>query len=192
MNGKEKFALKAAVFVALAFAGHPTLAEPGHEKQSVQLAQAQGQPAGEVDSGAPADQPAAAERRRMGPGMKPGMMDDEDRKMDPEMMMRMKRMHGDRMGRMGPGMRGGMIGGQGMMGGMCAMMMAQGDKDLSADQVRAILEGQIAWTGNKRLKVGAVEQKDEETYVADIVTVDDSLVQQVQVDRNTGAMRPVN
>lgn len=98
-------------------------------------------------------------------------------------------------GRGGPGMMGGMMGGgmKGGMGpmGMCPMMMGRGEKDLSADQVRDILEGHIAWSGNKRLKVGTVEQKDEKSYLADIVTVDDSLVQRLEVDRASGAMRPV-
>jgi hypothetical protein len=72
------------------------------------------------------------------------------------------------------------------------MMMARTDKDFSAEQVRDILEGQIAWTGNERLKVGSVERKDNESFVAEIVTIDDSLVQRVEVDRSTGAMRPID
>lgn len=103
--------------------------------------------------------------------------------MDPKMMSRMKKMHGRMMG-----------GGSGMMGGpmgMCPMMTADDDKNFSAEQVRDILEGQIAWSGNKRLKVGSVEQKDEDSYLAEIVTVDDSLVQRLEVDRASGAMRPV-
>jgi hypothetical protein len=185
MNSAQKSSMTVILLGALALAGHAAAAHPAHHGDgAVRVAQAQGQPSGEAESGPPADQPAATDRRRMGAGMMAG----EDRMMDPEMMMRMKRMHGEMMGRMGPGMGGG----PGMMGGMCAMMMAHGDKELTAEQVRAILEGQIAWIGNKRLKVGAVEQKDEDSYVADIVTVDDSLVQQVEVDRSTGAMQPVN
>lgn len=189
ISAAHKGTMAAILLGALTLAGYPVLAGPAHHgDRDSQVAQAQEQPAGEAESGTPADQPPATDRRRMGPGMMPSMSDDEHRMMDPEMMMRMKRMHGEMMGRKGSGM----MGGPGMMGGMCAMMMAHGDKELTAEQVRAILEGQIAWSGNKRLKVGAVEQKDEDSYVADIVTVDDSLVQQVEVDRSTGAMRPVN
>jgi hypothetical protein len=82
--------------------------------------------------------------------------------------------------------------GDGMIGGGMGSMMARTDKDLSPEQVRDILEGQIAWTGNKRLKVGGVEQKDDETYIAEIVTVDDSLVQRLEVNRSTGAARPID
>lgn len=104
--------------------------------------------------------------------------------MDPQMMQRMMQMRGMGMGGQG-------MGSQGMMGlGPCGMMMGGGDKDLSAEQVKDILEGHIAWMGNERLKVGTVEAKDEDTYLAEIVTVDDSLVHTVAVDRNTGAMRP--
>ena len=186
----QKCTVAAVLLGVLALTGHPALAEPFQRGDgNVRVTQAQGQTSGEAESGVPADQPAAPTRPRRGSGLLAG----EDRPMDPEMMMRMKQMHGEMMGRAGdPGMHGGMMGGSGMHGGMCAMMMAQGDKELSAEQVRAILAGQIAWTGNKRLKVGTVEQTDEESYVADIVTVDDSLVQKVEVDRRTGAMRPVN
>lgn len=183
-----KIALAAVALGALA--GHSALAGPVQDQPEVRLAQAQGQPPG--DSTAPADQGPA-----QGPGMQrgrggAGMMMGEDGMMDPEMMMRMKRMHGRMMGgMMGGGMGPGMMGGMGPMG-MCPMMMMGGaDRDLSAEQVRDILEGQIAWSGNKRLKVGTVEQKDEDSYVAEIVTVDDSLVQRLEVDRASGAMRPV-
>jgi hypothetical protein len=43
--------------------------------------------------------------------------------------------------------------------------------------------------GNDRLKVGQVAEKDKDTYVVDIVTVDDSLVRQVEVDRDNGLPR---
>jgi hypothetical protein len=126
------------------------------------IAQVQGQQDEEAASGQPDDQPPATIHRGMGAGMMGGAA-----------------------GGMGQGM---MSGG---MGPMCPMM-ARTDKDLSPEQVRDILEGQIAWTGNKRLKVGSVEQKDDETYVAEIVTVDDSLVQRLEVNRSTGASRPID
>jgi hypothetical protein len=198
MNAAKTGAMAGMVLSALLIAGDPALARPAADGTGAfQLAQAQQQPSGETESGTPADQPAATDRRRAGPGMMAG----ENGMSGPEMRKRMQRMHGEMRGRMGQGMMGapGMMSGMmsGMMGGMgpigmCPMMMARDDKDLSAEQVRAILEGQIAWTGNKRLKVGAVEPRDDESYIADIVTVDDSLVQRVEVDRGTGAMRPAN
>lgn len=64
-----------------------------------------------------------------------------------------------------------------------------GEKNFSADDVKNILEGRLAWYGNKRLKVGEVKKKDDDTYIADIVTADDSLVERLEVDRKTGATR---
>ncbi len=181
MTIMQKAALAAVAISASIFAGPPTLAEPTHHEPAMQLAQAQGQSPSEAESAAPGDQYPAMQPGRGGPGMMGGMMG------------------GGMKGGMGPmgmcpmmmgGMGHGMMGGMGPMG-MCPMMMGRGEKDLSADQVRDILEGHIAWSGNKRLKVGTVEQKDEKSYLADIVTVDDSLVQRLEVDRASGAMRPV-
>ncbi len=107
---------------------------------------------------------------------------------------------GGRGGMMGPGMMG-----RGMMGyGMAPFVpgaeadthcpyaaTSAVDKDLSADDVRASLEHSLTMHGNKRLKVGEVKEADEETFVAEIVTVDDSLVQRMEIDRHTGTMRRV-
>ena len=104
-------------------------------------------------------------------------------------------------------MRGGMMG-QGMMQGgpgemMCPMMggMMVGHTsagmsglfgsrvvpkmNLSADDVRGYLTAQIGRLGNKRLKVGSVNA-DSGNIVAEVVTVDNSLVQRMKVDRSTG------
>ncbi len=75
--------------------------------------------------------------------------------------------------------------GHGMMGhGMMGHGMAE--KNLSANDVTKIIKGFLAWYGNDRLKVGKVEEKDENTIIAEIVTVDDSLVKRLAVDRKTG------
>ncbi|QRG26792.1 hypothetical protein [Halomonas binhaiensis] len=105
-------------------------------------------------------------------------------------------------GMMGPGMGGqGMMGpgmgGQGMMGPGMMMGPNMGGQEgyhgrmvapqaLTVDDVRTMFESHLEWQGNPRLKLGDVEEKDENTIVADIVTVDDSLVQRLEVDRNTG------
>jgi len=105
-------------------------------------------------------------------------------------------------------MRGGMMG-RGMMEGMgdemnCPMMrgMMQGrmadngmnslfgsrvvpKMNLSVDDVRGYLTAQIDRLGNKRLKVGDVNA-DNVAITADIVTVENSLVQRMKVDRGTG------
>jgi hypothetical protein len=44
---------------------------------------------------------------------------------------------------------------------------------------------------NKRLKIGDLKS-DDGTITADIVTVDNSLVQRLKVDRHTGAIEYVN
>lgn len=108
--------------------------------------------------------------------------------------MKSQGMHGQ-----GQGMHGQ---GQGMHGqGMHAMMMAyQGhvgmgsglaEKDLTADAVKKIIEGRLAWNGRDRLKVSTVTKKDDDTYVAEIVTLEDSLVERLEVNRKTGFTRRI-
>jgi hypothetical protein len=102
----------------------------------------------------------------MGPGMMPGMMSPGA--MGPGMMSP---------GSMGPGMTG-----QGMFPAL--------PQDLSAADVRHMLEHQVAWMGNPNLAVGKVEERDGDVIVAEIVTKDGSLVQRLDVDRHTGWMQP--
>ncbi len=61
---------------------------------------------------------------------------------------------------------------------------------LSIEDVRVFFERQLAAEGNKRLKVGKVEVLDDHTIAAQIVTVDDSLVESYEVDRHTGVVSP--
>lgn len=96
-------------------------------------------------------------------------------------------------GMMGPGMMGmgpGMMG-QGMMGpGM--MMGQQANLNLSANDVKTYFERWVAMSGNPRVKVGPVTERNDNTITADIVTTDkDALVQRFAVDRNTGTYRVV-
>jgi len=99
-------------------------------------------------------------------------------------------------GMMGPGMMGPGTGGQGMMGpgfgkgpGLDSQVVPS--KDLTADDVRQLLQHRLEMHGNKRLKVGEVKQADDDKIVADITTVDGSLVQRLEVDRHTGNMQHV-
>lgn len=62
--------------------------------------------------------------------------------------------------------------------------------NLTVDDVRYHFEQVLEWLGNDRLKVGSVKEKDKDTITAEIVTVDDSLVQALEVDRHTGAIDP--
>ena len=77
---------------------------------------------------------------------------------------------------------------RGQMGGKMGGHMGGTDRalDLSADEVRTLIEARMIMRGNDRLKVGKITQKDDQTYLVDIVTVDDSLVRQIEVDKNNG------
>lgn len=114
-------------------------------------------------------------------------------------------------GMMGQGMGPGMMGNHGNMGwgpgkghGFGPGMKGQGnencprygqqtlDKELSVDDVKEFLGKRLEMRGNGRLKVGKVEATGETTIVAEIVTVDDSLVRKVEFDTKTGAHKPIN
>ena len=89
---------------------------------------------------------------------------------------------------------------KGMMGkgGMMGQMMGP-DKgalfgtrvtpmmNLSVEDVSGYLTVQLDQLNNKRLKLGEVKSEDG-TITADIVTVDNSLVQRLKVNRHTGAI----
>jgi hypothetical protein len=127
-----------------------------------------------------------------GQGMGPGMMGPGIQQM-PGMpgqgmgsgMMGPGGMHG-MMGQGMPGMMGPGMGGQGMMGGQGPGMRVTPSEHLTTDDVTHFLGHFLERHGNPRLKVGDVQEVDEDTIVAEIVTVDDSLVQRWRVDRHTG------
>ena len=58
--------------------------------------------------------------------------------------------------------------------------------------MRHFLEHRLAMQGNPRLKVGEINEKDDDTVVADIVTTDGALVDRFEVDRHTRQMKRVN
>jgi len=66
---------------------------------------------------------------------------------------------------------------------------ADRDLDLSADEAKTLVEARLIMRGNDRLKVGQVTQKDDDTYLVDVTTVDDSLVRQIEIDRDSGFPR---
>lgn len=116
-------------------------------------------------------------------GMGPGMMDPDDS-------------YGERSeDEIGPGMMGPDRDRQGMM----APRFRSGPGDrvmpsrhLTADDVRHFLEHRLDMHGNKRLKVGEVKEADGDTIVAEITTVDGSLVERLEVDRHSGRMREID
>lgn len=93
----------------------------------------------------------------------------------------------------GYGMGTGMMGagmGQGMgYGRDCPFAGDQAavDAKLTVAKVKTLLEAKLIHQGNERLKVGKVVEKDAKTITAEIVTVDGSLVQALEIDKATGA-----
>lgn len=66
---------------------------------------------------------------------------------------------------------------------------ADRDLNLTAEEAKTLVEARLIMKGNDRLKVGQVTESDQETYLVDIVTVDNSLVRQIEVDRDNGLPR---
>jgi hypothetical protein len=112
---------------------------------------------------------------------------------------------GEQMGmRQGSPGTSGMMG-RGMGGAMMGGMMGNGhmphnpalhhnpDQEInlsSEEDVRKILTEHLAYMGNQRLKVGDIKQQADGTFLADIDTVDNSLVRRLRIDPKTGAMQP--
>ncbi len=92
------------------------------------------------------------------------------------------------MSMMGHGMmRHGMGGHENMAPGMGPRVLPI--RHLSAKDVRHFLEHRLGGIGFTRLKVGSVQENDNGTIVADIVTAEGGLVQRLEVDRHTGMIR---
>jgi hypothetical protein len=96
-------------------------------------------------------------------------------------------------GGMGPGMMQGGMGPGMMQGGMGALFGSRVTPimNLSAEDVRGYLTAQLDRLNNRRLKIGEIKA-DDGAITADIVTVDNSLVQRLKVDRHTGAIEYQN
>lgn len=62
---------------------------------------------------------------------------------------------------------------------------------LEVEDVEDMLESLIDRHGNPRLALGALEETDTGEIIADIETVDGSLVQRLGIDQHTGTMRQV-
>ena len=63
--------------------------------------------------------------------------------------------------------------------------------NLSVEDVRGYLAVQLDRLNNNRLKIGDIKS-DDVTVTAEIVTIDNSLVQRLRVDRHTGAIEYQN
>ena len=100
---------------------------------------------------------------------------------------------------MGPGMMGGQgYGmGQGMMGPGYGSepsrqfpngAQQQPQQPIGKAQARSMVENYLHSTGNPNLKLGKITD-DGSSFEADIVTKDNSMVDKILVDKNSGAMR---
>jgi len=88
---------------------------------------------------------------------------------------------------MGPGARSDMMmrpGGMGLGSGIVKPM-----QHLSTDDVRHYFQHRLTQIGNDRLKLGEVAETNDELITVDIVTVDNSLVDRLEVDRHSGAFQ---
>ena len=99
---------------------------------------------------------------------------------------------------MGPGMMHG-YGGYGMMGpgqgaegyypcGFWGTDEPGTGKKLTKDSVKDFLHDRIEY--NPNLKIGKITEKDK-YFIAEIVTKDNSIVEKLQIDKETGSIRPV-
>ena len=127
-------------------------------------------------------------QRMMGQGGMPGMMREMQAQGMPEGQMPMV---GGMMMCPMMQMTGSSAGMQAMMRGDAMLYGTSQDdvEEMTPERVRTFLEERLEQHGNPRLKLGEVAEQDEGTIVAEILTVDDSLVQRLAVDRATGAMR---
>ena len=87
-------------------------------------------------------------------------------------------------------MGSGMVGSETMRGTIRGMGSLFGSRvvptmNLSVDDVRAYLTAQLDRLGSERLKIGNINVEGG-SIAAEIVTVDNSLVQRMKVDRSTG------
>ena len=99
-------------------------------------------------------------------------------------------MHGMDQGMMGPGMMGPGTMRSDMRGGMFGSRVTP-MMNLSVDDVRSYLGTQLDRLNNKRLKIGNIAAEGG-AITAEVVTVDNSLVQRLKVDRHTGVIEYEN
>ncbi len=166
-----------ATFLALGIAVAPVGAAVAQGAQGGMAQMEPGKTQGGVAPGMTQGGMGQTEPGKTQGGMGPGMMQGCMAKMGPGMMQ-------GGMGQMGPGMmQGGMgPGGAGLFGARVTPVM-----HLSVEDVRGYLELQLDRLNNKRLKVGDVKA-DGAMIAADIVTVDNSLVQRLKVNPRTGTI----
>jgi hypothetical protein len=91
-------------------------------------------------------------------------------------------------GMMGSGMGQGMMG-RGMMGNQ-GYPSAQPEKPLTKDNAKAMVEDYLKTLKNPNLKIGKIKQTGN-VFEVDVVTKEGSLVDKIDVDKNTGYMHSI-
>ncbi len=93
----------------------------------------------------------------------------------------------------GMGMMGGMMGGGAGFGGPdnCPYHdLTIGAAPITKDEATTILQNHLKWTRNPNLKLGKITEKDK-GFEAEIVTKDNSLVNKIFIDKETGRTKPI-
>ena len=95
---------------------------------------------------------------------------------------------------MGPMMRGpqGRMGGHALGPGMIYGMPHDAPKEMTPTRVEAFLTHMLERHGNPRLEIGAIAEGEDGSIVAEIVTVDGSLVQRLAFNRYPGLFRQID
>ncbi|MFD1196491.1 hypothetical protein ACFQ3C_17600 [Seohaeicola saemankumensis] len=68
--------------------------------------------------------------------------------------------------------------------------MHERQQALDVEDVKSMMEQKLGWMNNPNIKLGNVEETDDDTITAEIVTKEGSLVQRLTVDRRTGWIQP--
>ena len=64
-------------------------------------------------------------------------------------------------------------------------------RDLTAEEVKHMMEHRLAWSGNQNVKLGKVTEKDGDAIDVEITDKDGKVVQKFKVDRHTGWMQMI-
>lgn len=62
----------------------------------------------------------------------------------------------------------------------------QAGLSLTPEQAKTVMQAKLIKRGNERLKVGTVTEGENNTLVVEILTIDDSLVEKVSINKTTG------
>lgn len=204
--------MKAMTLISVLFAAVLLLgdAAPASGQTTEDVPDAHHTPEAQADGAAPSAEPGGASAAEAQNGMA-GMM----QMMPPEMMEMMMQMMAQ--ASMGSGMMAQgqipMVGGSGMCPSTMPMMqgafvgggmqgipgagvmllgaMSPAAEEMTPERVRAFLERQLSAYGNPRLTLGDIVTAADGNVVAEIVTVDGSLVQKLAFNRYPGLFRQI-